>query len=163
MSEKEFNSEVIKLRSELARFAKSLTGDEDTAQDLVQDTYVKVYVFKDDLIRYDNLKGGVVKILKNTFISSYLKSLRRPRIDRDRELSDTKVEYPPVDQQYSVKEINGIVATLNYALRPSFQLHIKGYTQQEIATKLKMPVGTVKSNVSRARQKVIQLLTKQGY
>jgi len=163
MSEKEFNSEVIRLRSELVRFAKSLTGDEDTAQDLVQDTYVKVYVFKDDLIRYDNLKGGMVKILKNTFISNYLKSLRRPRIDRDREVTATKVEYPPVDQQYSVKEINGIVATLNYALRPSFQLHIKGYTQQEIATKLKMPVGTVKSNVSRARQKAIQLLTKQGY
>jgi RNA polymerase sigma-70 factor, ECF subfamily len=159
MSEKEFDSTVIGFRSDLISLARTLTGDRDMALDLVQDTYVKIFSFKDRLITYESLKGGVIRILKNTFVNNYRHDLLIPYDP----LGDDMKKYPSVEDTYSVKEISGIVALLNHTLRPSFQLHIKGYTYKEISAKLRMPVGTIKSNVCRARPKIKKELIKQGY
>jgi RNA polymerase sigma-70 factor (ECF subfamily) len=160
MSEKEFNTTIISYRHDLLQLAKKLTGDYDTAQDLVQDTYVHVYMQRNVLMGYYSLKGGMVRILKRTFLNDYHASQRRPLIDRTKDVYESDLTY-----QYDngAKEISRIISTLPYALRPSFQLHLKGYMYQEIARKLKMPIGTVKSNVCRARKRTIELLTKDGY
>ncbi|MBI5010926.1 MAG: RNA polymerase sigma factor, partial [Bacteroidia bacterium] len=71
MTQHEFTSSLIGMKSNLHRFAMSLTSDRDTAQDLVQDTYLKAITYKDKFVDYTNLKAWAFTIMKNTFINNY--------------------------------------------------------------------------------------------
>ena len=46
MTAREFNNSLIEMKSNLQRFAMSLTSDRDTALDLVQDTYLKAITYR---------------------------------------------------------------------------------------------------------------------
>ena len=75
MTTYEFNNNLIGMKTNLQRFAMSLTYDRDTALDLVQDTYLKALTFKDKFVDYTNLKAWVFTIMKNTFINNYRRCL----------------------------------------------------------------------------------------
>jgi RNA polymerase sigma-70 factor (ECF subfamily) len=71
MTPYEFNRNLIEMKSNLQRFAVSLTADHESALDLVQDTYLKAITHKDKFVDYTNLKAWVFTIMKNTFINNY--------------------------------------------------------------------------------------------
>jgi len=57
MTQFEFNNNLIGMKTNLQRFAMSLTSDRDNALDLVQDTYLKAITYKDKFVDYTNLKA----------------------------------------------------------------------------------------------------------
>ena len=87
MTTYEFNNNLIGMKTNLQRFAMSLTYDRDTALDLVQDTYLKALTFKDKFVDYTNLKAWVFTIMKNTFINNYRRNVKENTImDSTRDL-----------------------------------------------------------------------------
>ena len=60
MTQFEFNNNLIGMKTNLQRFAMSLTSDRDNALDLVQDTYLKAITYKDKFVDYTNLKAWVI-------------------------------------------------------------------------------------------------------
>ena len=73
----EFNDQLIGLKSNLHRFALSLTADEDDAKDLLQETYLKALSYRDKFIDYSNLKAWTFTIMKNTFINNYRRNVKQ--------------------------------------------------------------------------------------
>ena len=80
MTQYEFNNSLIEMKTNLQRFAMSLTSDRDTALDLVQDTYLKAITYKDKFADYTNLKAWVFTIMKNTFINNYRRNVKENTI-----------------------------------------------------------------------------------
>src|SRR5512140_2010341 len=72
MTQYEFNNSLLEMKTNLQRFAMSLTSDRDSALDLVQDTYLKAITYKDKFVDYTNLKAWVFTIMKNTVINNYM-------------------------------------------------------------------------------------------
>jgi RNA polymerase sigma-70 factor (ECF subfamily) len=159
----EFNSSLIGMKPNLQRFAMSLTSDRDTALDLVQDTYLKAITYKDKFVDYTNLKAWVFTIMKNTFINNYRRNIKENTIiDGTQDLyylnqPHDKGSSSP-ESSYAEAEILKAINSLNNEFRIPFQMHLDGYKYKEIADKLGLKIGTVKSRIFFTRQKLMLML-----
>ncbi|GJM30992.1 MAG: RNA polymerase sigma factor RpoE [Cyclobacteriaceae bacterium] len=158
-----FEEEFLPQIDALYTFAYHLTYNEDDANDLVQETYLKAYRFIDSYHEGTNAKAWLFRILKNAFINQYRKKSKQP----------TKVDYEEIinyhdeeDSQYSsyldLREemfqgmMGDEVTTAINALPVDFRVvillcDIEGFTYEEIAKIIDIPIGTVRSRLHRAR------------
>jgi len=164
MTATEFNKSLVSLETNMMKFALSLTTDRTRAEDLVQDTYMKAITYKDKFVDYTNLKAWVFTIMKNTFINNYRRSVKENTIiDGTAELhflnlpQDSGFESP--ESNYSSDEIIRVIESLEDEFRIPFQMHLQGYKYKEIAEKLDLKIGTVKSRIFFTRKKLMEILT----
>jgi RNA polymerase sigma factor (sigma-70 family) len=163
MTATEFNSHLIGMKSNLQRFAMSLTSDRDAVLDLVQDTYLKAITHKDKFVDYTNLKAWVFTIMKNTFINNYRRNVRENTIiDGTRDLYFINQPHDKgfisPESNYAEGEIEKAINSLQDEFRVPFKMHIDGYKYKEIADKLGLKIGTVKSRIFFTRQKLMHIL-----
>jgi len=151
------------MKSNLQRFAMSLTSDRDTALDLVQDTYLKAITYKDKFADFTNLKAWVFTIMKNTFINNYRRNIKENTIiDGTQDLYYINQPYDKgfisPESRYSEGEIEKAINSLDDEFRIPFQMHLDGYKYKEIADELGLKIGTVKSRIFFTRQKLMAIL-----
>ena len=163
MTTYEFTNSLIEMKSNLHRFAMSLTSDRDTAQDLVQDTYLKAITYKDKFVDYTNLKAWVFTIMKNTFINNYRRNVKENTIiDGTRDLYYLNMPHDKgfisPESKYAEGEIEKAIDSLSDDFRIPFRMHISGFKYHEIAEKLGLKMGTVKSRIFFTRQKLMLIL-----
>ena len=159
----EFNNSLINLEDSLERFALSLTSNRDEAKDLLQETYVKALTYRDKFTEFTNLKAWTYTIMKNTFINNYRKAKREnTTLDNTKDLFYLNItkESPLMnpDSEYSLKELTKAVNSLDDEFRVPFVMHTEGFKYKEIAEKLNLKIGTVKSRIFFTRKKLIQSL-----
>lgn len=167
MTQYEFNSNLIQMKTNLQRFAMSLTSDRDSALDLVQDTYLKAITYKDKFVDYTNLKAWVFTIMKNTFINNYRRNVKENTIiDGTQDLYYLNQPHDKgfisPESRYAEGEIENAIDSLSDEFRVPFRMHIEGYKYKEIANKLGLKIGTVKSRIFFTRQKLMLLLKDYG-
>jgi len=164
MTTQEFTTSIISLKSNLQKYALSLTMDRDNALDLVQDTFLKAIQNQDKFVDATNLKAWIFTIMKNTFINNYRRKVREnTMMDGTQELyyvnlSSDKGSISP-ESTYAEDEINKAIDALHSDYRLPFRMHIAGYKYEEIAEKLNLKLGTVKSRIFFARQKLMGVLS----
>ena len=168
----QFEKEFMHLIGPLYNFAYRLTLDEDDANDLVQDTYLKAYRFFDSYEQGTNAKAWLFRILKNSFINDFRKKSKEP----------AKVDYQEVETYYNSEEVDenyttdlrletiqdiigDEVATALNELPVDFRTIIilcdlEGFTYEEMAKILDIPIGTVRSRLHRARSVLKDKLKK---
>ena len=159
----EFNYQLISMRSYLEFFAKKLTSNHEDAQDLVQETMLKALTFRDKFVHETNFKAWLFTIMKNIFINNYRRSAKARTIidtsDNLYYLNNTMNEFPVTpESEYSEQEINNVVAKLDDDQRIPFEMHTQGYKYKEIAEKLDISIGTVKSRIFFGRKKLMNSL-----
>ncbi|CAH1649866.1 MAG: sigma-70 family RNA polymerase sigma factor [Chelatococcus sp.] len=143
---------VLSLLPALRRYARALTRDAASAEDLVHDTLVKAYEKKGSFRPGRNLRTWLFSILHNHFVDG----LRKTRADTLRiagaaETAETVV--PPV-QEHSVRLAQVRQAFMALPDEQRMALHlvaIEGMSYQEAAMTLGIPVGTLMSRLGRAR------------
>jgi len=163
MTAHEFNSSLIGMKSNLQRFAMSLTSNRDNALDLVQDTYLKAITYKDKFVDYTNLKAWVFTIMKNTFINNYRRNVKENTlIDGTKDLYYVSMPHDKgfisPESSYAEAEIEMAIDSLSEEFRVPFRMHLDGYKYKEIADKLNLKIGTVKSRIFFTRQKLMLML-----
>lgn len=163
MTAMEFNHKLIQMESNLQKFALSLTSDMDKAKDLVQETYMKAITYRSKFVDYSNLKAWVFTIMKNTFINNYRRAVKEnTTIDQSKDLyylnmpQDSGFTSP--DSQYSENEIYKAINSLDDDFRIPFEMHVQGFKYKEIAEKLGLKIGTVKSRIFFTRKKLMEML-----
>jgi RNA polymerase sigma factor (sigma-70 family) len=163
MTALEFNHQLISLEDKLSRFALSLTANKEDAKDLLQETLLKAITYRDQFVQYTNLKAWTYTIMKNTFINNYRRNVRQnTTFDNTKDLyflnqnKDTQNISP--DIAYSTQEINRVIDNLGDDFRIPFKMHTEGYKYKEIAHKLDLKIGTVKSRIFFTRKKLMDAL-----
>ena len=158
-----FDGEFMPHIDAMYNFAYRLTFDEDDAKDLVQDTYMKAFRFIRSFQEGTNAKAWLYRILKNNFINDYRKKNKQP----------AKVDYQEVEQFYNSEDtpkdttvdlrmettkdmIGDEISNALNALAIDFRTVIilcdlEGFTYEEMAKILDIPIGTVRSRLHRAR------------
>ena len=154
---------LVGLQGNLFNFACRLTANRDTAQDLVQDTTLKVLDNQSKYVDNVNFKGWVFTIMRNIFINNYRRSARENTIvDTTEDLyylsqpQDAGYETP--EGAFAANEISTILAGFPADYRQPFSMYVAGYKYEEIASALKMPLGTVKSRIFFTRKRLREIL-----
>lgn len=163
MSSKKFQSKLMSMQNNLLNFAYILTSNRDDAYDLLQDTTLKALDNEDKYVDNVNFKGWVFTIMRNIFINNYRKVVRASTIiDQTEDLyhlnlsQDSGFETP--EGAYAAKEINEAINSFSDEYRIPFSMHVAGYKYNEIAEEMNLPLGTVKSRIFFARQKLQKIL-----
>ncbi len=163
MSEKHFSQQLLSLENNLKYYALSLTSDNDKANDLLQETFLKALTYRDKFAANTNFKAWVYTIMKNTFINDYRKasksknSLSGSNSEFHLQIAKDRV-YPAPDSFYSTNEIEKSISALEDDFRVPFQMFLDGYKYKEIAERLELPLGTVKSRIFFTRKKLTATL-----
>lgn len=159
MNNQKFRDEIISMHGKLNHFALSLTCNMDDAKDLVQETYLKVLSSEDKYEDNTNLKAWMLTIMRNTFINNYRRQKRNNEVMSDnidlgflgtRALQSSQ----KTDTNYYVKEINKQINNINDEQRIPFEMFLDGYKYKEIADKMNISLGTVKSRIFFTRRKL---------
>ncbi len=159
MNDSDFNESIIALRPHLKRFARCLTNNECDIEDLVQDTYLKALKHKEQFSSNDNLKAWLMTILKNQFINKYRRAKRAGEpIELDPNLKIKCPKDVSPDSVLHYKELYEIVDNISESNRLPFKLHVEGFKYEEIAEKMKVPIGTIKSRIFMARKEAMGII-----
>ena len=159
MGPEKFHTSLMSLQSNLFNFAMMLTSNRDDANDLLQDTTLKALDNQEKFADGTNFKGWVFTIMRNIFINNYRRASRAATVvDTTENLyhlnlsQDSGLEAP--DESYTAQEITEAINEFSDDFRIPFSMHIAGYKYNEIAEKMDLPLGTVKSRIFFARKKL---------
>ena len=158
-----FRKDLIGVQDELLRFAYKLTTDREEANDLLQETSLKALDNEDKYMPDTNFKGWMYTIMRNIFINNYRKGVRSATvIDQTEDLyhlnlpQESGLDTP--EGSIAAGEISAAINSFSDDYRIPFSMHVAGYKYNEIAEKMNLPLGTVKSRIFFARQRLQKLL-----
>ncbi len=159
----DFCMKLLVLQDNLRNFAFMLTADREEALDLLQDTTLKALDNQDKYVENVNFKGWVFTIMRNIFINNYRRTTRNQTvIDQTEDLYHLNLPqesgFDTPDGSVAIQEITQTINEFADEYRIPFSMHIAGYKYNEIAAKMNLPLGTVKSRIFFARQKLQAIL-----
>lgn len=174
-----FENELLPHADALYNFAYHLTYNEEDANDLVQETFMKAFRFINSFDSGTNAKAWLFKILKNGFINEYRKKKKEPgKVDYEDIIAYQDADEDKGGVAYDLREDifddmmgDEITIALN-SLPIDFKTvillcDIEGFTYEEISKIIDIPIGTVRSRLHRARNMLKESLrdyaAKMGY
>ena len=168
MNALQFQKKLLSMQENMMNFALMLTANRDDAQDLMQDTTLKVLDNQEKFVDNINFAGWVMTIMRNIFINNYHKVVRvQSIVDQNADLYNLNVPNDSIsgspDKIYQIQEVTRVVAGLSSELKIPFSLYLNGYKYHEIAEELDLPLGTVKSRIFFARKELQNTLKDYQY
>ena len=153
-------------RNDLLSLAKRYTGQEQTAEDLVQETYLKAYrhwdSFKqetDDVSR--DVKFWLKKILTNTFYTEYQRDQKRSQMHEDFGIEFTEVSETHDNEVH--ERLHKVMDKLKPQYKEILDLHyMQDKSYNEIAQVLNIKFVQVQKRLYRARQYVKSYYEQKG-
>ncbi|MDP9001267.1 MAG: sigma-70 family RNA polymerase sigma factor [Myxococcota bacterium] len=146
----------------LYRLARHLTGNDDEAEDLVQETYARALDKGSQFAAGTNMRAWLFRILRNLYIDGYRRARINPvrgDVDADQSSTDAGGTHEPLRGDEELDRLRGVVAedieaalqALSTDARTVVLLDLEGFTEGEVADVLGCSAGTIKSRLSRAR------------
>ena len=138
--------------SDIKRFIISKTNDSNIADDILQDTFIKVHTKLHTLRDDDKLKPWLFSVARYTVLDHFKTSKIKV------ELNDFEAEDTTLNPEHTEKDcLRGILVNLPKKYRePIFLSDIMGLKQKEVAERLNLSLPTVKSQIQRARKQIAQ-------
>jgi RNA polymerase sigma-70 factor, ECF subfamily len=157
MSTAQFDSGVTEFVAKLRAFIRARVPDNATADDLTQETLLKVYRSRASLRENDRLEAWVYRIARRTLIDYYRK--RRPSEELPASLrSESEEEVSAIRDAVLISTIC-FMEELPDAYRIPLQLsELEGMTMPQIAARLGLSLTAVKSRIRRGRQMLKKML-----
>lgn len=145
----------------LRRYARALTADRTSADDLVQDTleraWGKLYMWR----RGSDLRAWMFSIMHNTFINRIRKN-QLPTVSMDEDALEVPTRATQNDA-LEMRDLASAIAKLTYEYREVVLLiGLEQMSYEEVAQVLGIPMGTVMSRLSRGREKLRGLMAGEN-
>ncbi|MCK8779547.1 RNA polymerase sigma factor [Rhizobium sp. NTR19] len=144
-----FELQVLTLLPGLRRYSRSLTRSDSESDDLLQDSLEKALANRGQW-RGGSLKSWIYRIMTNVHLNTRRALARRPSVPIEA-AENAADEMSPGDPLERRKLIRAVDALPKDARAVLMLVVVEGYSYQEVADILEVPVGTVMSRLSRAR------------
>ena len=163
----QIQEQLDSISSSLRAFSLKLTGNSVDAEDLYQDTALRIITNADKYRQGTNFKAWAVTIMRNIFINNYRKKVRRNMIiDQTPNNyyinSGDKLVENDGETNVAYNELMKMVNTLPEDFRRPFMMAYQGFKYDEIAEQLGSPLGTIKSRIFFARKKLQKMYQDAG-
>lgn len=166
MKEISFKNDVLPLKDKLFRLALRITLNREEAEDIVQDTLMKLWNQRDEWSAIQNMETYSMTICRNLSLDAIEKK-ERLNISLDETVHDrpdtSRTQDEELMKQQQLNTVMRIIGQLPEKQRTIMQLRdIEGKSYQEIADIMSINVSDVKANLFRARQKVLGSVNKES-
>lgn len=156
-----WRDDVIALIPALRAFAWSLSRNSSEADDLVQESLVKAWTHREKFQVGTNLRAWLFTILRNTYYTSVVRRRREVR-DEDGHHAASMRSLPAQDWSAQLTSLQKVMAQLPDEHREALILvGAAGLSYEEAAKICGCALGTIKSRVSRARARLLKLMSPE--
>ena len=167
--DREFAAATLPLMPNVKRYALALTRNESDADDIVQETYLRAHRYWRSFDSTNDCRRWLLTICRNVFNTVHQREGRSVAVDDD-ELESlaaarahNAARVAGVDDMYSRLDlgpaIQRAIAQLDTSFRDAVVLSdVEGFSYEEIAETLGIPLGTVRSRLFRARRQLQESL-----
>ncbi|MBK0419656.1 sigma-70 family RNA polymerase sigma factor [Leucobacter sp. CSA1] len=166
--EQRFARDALPLLDQLYGAAMKMTRNPQDAQDLVQETFLKAYAAFASFAEGTNLKAWLYRIMTNTYINGYRKRQREPYLGVVEDLEDwqlggaestTAMTSRSAEAEAIDRTPDTVVTEALNDLPEDFRMavylaDVEGFSYQEIADIVEVPIGTVMSRLHRGRARL---------
>ena len=165
MADPEFHNQTLEHLDALYHLAVYLTRNGSEAEDLVQETYLRAFRFSHRFQPGTHLKAWLFQILRNTFLTFYRLREREPALSEDgvpgggaapmfqhSPQADGASTGAQVDLERALESLPEEFRTI------LFLAEVQGFPMEEVAEIMDCPVGTVKSRLFRAKERLRAVL-----
>lgn len=165
MASLDFNDLLLSNADYLKPFAFTLTRDNESARDLMQETMYRALANKEKYNSGTNIKAWMYTIMRNIFINDYRKKSRQQTIF-DSTPNDFLLDHNQAavsnsaEISLTLKDIRASIHDLPDIFKHPFILYFEGYKYNEIASLLAEPLGTIKSRIHFARKLLKEQLSR---
>ena len=167
-----YNHLVYRYKDKLFNFIYQFVRDVDLAEDLLQDTFMKLYTHKHSYKRLAKFSTWIYTIAGN-FAKTELRKKKRRKTYANSELifeesefiikDETSVPHDQLLNKNFNKELKGCLRALPLNFKTIIILRdIQELSYDEISKIVELPLGTVKSRINRARLKLYECLKNKG-
>lgn len=160
-----FERDALPYLDQLYGAALRMARNPADAEDVVQETYAKAFSSFDQFTPGTNLKAWLYRILTNTYINSYRKAQRQPKISGSVDVEDWQLAraashssggLPSAEREALDKLPDTVITDALESLSPDFRqavllADVEGFSYKEIAEIMGTPIGTVMSRLNRGR------------
>ncbi len=141
----DFEQVVRDHRSAVAAFARSLVFNPSSVDDIVQETFIRVWRYLPTFRNEGSLEGWIIRICRNVAYDYMRKNPIETEIVDECEIASQPIE--------AHTDVMSAIAKLPHDHREVITLClILGYSYEEASGILNVPIGTVRSRISRARE-----------
>ncbi|NDV80458.1 RNA polymerase sigma factor [Bacteroides sp. 51] len=163
MQEISFRDDILPLKDKLFRLALRITFDRAEAEDIVQDTMIRVWNKRDEWSQFGSIEAYCMTVARNLAIDRSQKK-EAQNVGITSEIEEVSVASGPYDKlvgEERMQIIHRLINELPEKQRLVMQMRdIEGESYKEIAKVLNLTEEQVKVNLFRARQKVKQQYTQ---
>lgn len=160
LSDEQFKTELAQVIPHLRAFGRSLSGNRDLTDDLVQETLLKAWAARNRFQAGTNMRAWTFIILRNLFLSQMRRARFRGEWD---EVTASRILAAPASQDRHI-ELNDLQRALLHLPQPQREALILvgagGFSYEEAADICACAVGTIKSRVARGRVALENLLSE---
>lgn len=163
MQEISFRNDILPLKDKLYRLAFRITLDSAEAEDVVQDTMIRVWNKRDEWAQYESIEAYCMTVARNLAIdrSEKMDARNAELIPEVQDVPDALNPYEQLAQNEQINLIHRLLNELPEKQRTIMQLRdIEGKGYKEIADVLQITEEQVKVNLFRGRQKIKQRYTE---
>jgi RNA polymerase sigma-70 factor (ECF subfamily) len=164
MADGDFQRDALQHINALYNFAVYLTRNPPDAEDLVQETYLRAFRFSHRFAPGTHLRAWMFQIMRNTFLTFYRLRERESPIAEDGVPDwDAPMFHDAPDQDSGATEAHTDLERAMQRLPEEFRTvlllaEVEGMPLEEVARIMACPVGTVKSRIFRAKERLRGLL-----
>ena len=164
MEQQKFEIEAKRMRPALLRMATHYTEDTDEAEDVVQETLLKLWFLRDRLSQYRNVEALALVITKHLCINRKRgKHLVTVSLEEGLTIIGEQSPERRLMDEERMQELLELIATLPDLQQSILKMkHIEGMEVEEIARLTGSTPIAVRTNLSRARKKVREQFMKRN-
>ncbi len=162
-----FRSDIMQYENSLRPFALKLTKSREASEDLIQDTFYRALANCEKFADGTNIKAWLFTIMRNIFINNYRRKQKNQTVSDTSENqyllnSNAGTEKNRAERSFLAEDIEHAMKEVSVDFTEPFMMYYKGFKYQEIAEKLDLPLGTVKSRIFFARKELQNRLKNMG-
>ena len=158
-----YDKQLIEIQSTLLNYAQRLTGDINDAQDLLQETSLRILRKNDHYTENGKFRSWAMVVMKNQFKNSIRGNGKETQSITGKEytVEENCMQLCEGEGEYHCREIEEIINSMTHKEAEILKMRILGYKYDEIAQLLAKPIGTIRSELFYAKNKLLKKL--DGY
>lgn len=163
MDAETFKKVFIPYHQKLYRIAYRIVQDAASAEDIVQDTFIKLWNKRDEMESVDNTEAFAIIILRNTCLDHLRKTKNDRYTDYDTDMPETTSLTKQIELQDEAEKIKYLINKLPDQQRQVMMMkHWDEYSDEEIEQATGLSAGNIRVILSRARKTIREQYTKIG-
>lgn len=163
MEQEQFKKEVLPLKPKLLGYARNILGNEDDAEDITQEVFIKLWSIRKDLEDYTSITALSMTITRNLSINHIkIRQRKQNTLIENSFIDEGLTPHLKLEQKDEIENIMKIIEMLPDMQQTILKMkHVEGMETQEIAELTGCTNEAVRVNLSRARKRIKDLFFKE--